>query len=158
MGKHLCFCLPAVVENVQDVTGYGLCRALAGARVASEPISVIGCYLTQSIMDTAGAATCNGCVKACHTGEDEQGKKKRGEHPEDLDSLIWFAALCWQLGKRFHLARRASPAAAAILTGDFTSRRETFSCLFTASGCRKYSITTSLLVVVIGSIARLVMS
>ena len=155
MGEHLCFCLPAVVENVQGVTDWGL---RANCYRASEPISVIGCYLTQSNMDTAGAAMCNGCVKACHTGEDEQGKKKRGEHPEDLDSLIWFAALCWRLGKRFHLARRASPAAAAILTGDFTSRRETFSCLFTASGCRKYSITTSLLVVVIGSIARLVMS
>ena len=108
MGKHLCFYLPAVVENVQDVTGYGLCIARAGARVASEPASVAGCYLTQGIMDAAGAATCNGCVKACHTGEDEQGKKKRGEHPEDLDSLIWFAASVLAAGQPFSPGKRAS--------------------------------------------------
>ena len=77
MGNHLCFGLPAVVEDVQDVTAYGLSRARGGARVAGETVSVAGCYLAQGIMDAAGAVTCNGCVKACHTGEDEQGEKKR---------------------------------------------------------------------------------
>ena len=84
MGKHLCFGLPAVVVSVQEVTGV----RRGGAKVASETVSVAGCCLTQGIMDAVGAVTCNGCVKACHTGEDEQGEKKRTEHLEVLDSLI----------------------------------------------------------------------
>ena len=88
LGKHLCFGLPAVVVSVQEVTAYRLSTARGGARVASETVSVAGCCLTQGIMDAAGAVTCNGWVKAYHTGEDEQGEKKRTEHLEVLDSLI----------------------------------------------------------------------
>ena len=56
-GPRLCFGLPSVVEDVQDVTGYGLCRARGGAWFAGETVSVAGCYCTQGIMDAAGAAT-----------------------------------------------------------------------------------------------------
>ena len=51
MGYHLCFGLPAVVVDVQEVTGYGLSGAPGGARVAGKTVSVAGCYLTQGIMD-----------------------------------------------------------------------------------------------------------
>ena len=83
-------------------------------------------------------------------GDDEQAEKEGAERDAHLDSLIWLAASVLLLGKRFHLAARASPAAAAILTGDFTSSGKTFSCLFTASGLLSFR---NFLWLLIGSIA-----